>query len=187
MNKGLDSLIEATAKGLREKTDFACRWCKLFTEDCIKKLKAYAETGADCGNSCEYCDKFKWIIDRAKHYQEKLGIPWADILKSWEEKRDYWYLSYYQDCNQPEINSDKVRVFDTVEEMFESIGESKFRCPACGGVSTNPYKCNSGLEAEGKKCDWKVYGLFGDLGKGVFVFCKDKVYGETIFKPLSWE
>jgi len=29
--------------------------------------------------------------------------------------------------------------------------------------------------------------LFGDLGKGIFVFCKDKVAGETIFMPIAWE
>jgi len=70
MEKGLESLIEATVRGLREKTDFAGRWCEHFTEDCIGKLKAYAETGAVCGHNCEYCEKFRWAVDRAKHYQE---------------------------------------------------------------------------------------------------------------------
>ena len=187
MNKGLDSLIEATAKGLREKNDFASRWCEFFTEDCIDKLKAYAETGIDCGYTCEYCEKFKWVINRAKQYQEKLNIPWTDILKSWENDRNYWYLNYYQNANQPKIQSDKARVFESVDEMIKSIREKKFRCPACGGISTNPYECNSGIEVKGKKCNWKVYGFFGDLGKGVYVYCKDKLRGETIFMPVSWE
>ena len=65
----------------------------------------------------KYCDKFKWVIDRAKHYGEKLGIPWEDILDSWESHRDYWYMNYYQECNQPTILSGNVRVFDTVEDL----------------------------------------------------------------------
>lgn len=142
------------------------------------------------GKSCfhDYCNKFKWIIDRAKHYGEKLGLNWEDVLNSWEAGRDYWYMNYYQDSAQPEIKGDNVRVFDTVEAMLESIGPHQFRCPACGNISTNPYKCNSGLEmSKGKVCDWKVYGLFGDMGKGVFVYCKDKLAGEKIFMPIAWE
>lgn len=135
-----------------------------------------------------YCDKFKWVIDRAKHYGEKLGLNWQEVLNSWEVKRSYWYMNYYQDCNQPEINCDKVRVFENVEEMLKSIVEKEFRCPKCGGISKNPYSCDSGLEmSKGKICDWKVYGLFGDLGKGVFIYCKDKLRGERIFMPISWE
>ncbi len=67
------------------------------------------QSGRSEGCSCRYCKKFEWIIDRAKHYAEKLSLPWEDVLNSWEEKRDYWYMNYYQDCNQPEIKGDKVR------------------------------------------------------------------------------
>lgn len=137
-----------------------------------------------------YCDKFKWVIDRAKHYSEKLGIPWETILDSWEADRDYWYMNYYQDCKQPRIEEDgnRVRVFDTVDDLLSSVGKSGFRCPCCGGVSTSPYECNSGVvRSDGTVCDWKVYGLFGDLGKGVFVYCKDKVRGERMFMPIAWE
>jgi len=191
MNKGFKSLIETTVKGLREKTDFTGRWCENFTEECIDKLKDYAGKGTDCGKKCEYCDKFKWIINRAKHYGEKLNLNWEDILDSWEKDRRYWYLNYYQESNQPEIKGDKVKVFESVEDMLKSIGERKFRCPSCGGITTDPYKCNSGIKiGKGKNtkvCDWKVYGLFGDLGKGIYVYCKDKLKGQTIFIPISWE
>lgn len=141
------------------------------------------------GKSCfhAYCDKFKWTVDRAKHYAEKLGLDWMDVLTSWEENRTYWYMNYYQDANQPEIKGDDVRVFESVEEMKRAIGAMEFRCPACNGISTSPYACNSGVKVSGKVCDWKVYGLFGGLGKGVFVYCKDKLAGETIFMPVSWE
>lgn len=141
----------------------------------------------------KYCNQFKWVIDRANHYAEKLGIPAAEILDSWEKRRSYWYMNYYQDCNQPLIEADNVRVFNNVAEMLESIGENKFRCPLCGGVSTNPYECNSGVivskikDGKDGPCNWKVYGLFGDLGKGTFVYCKYELRGERIFMPLSWE
>lgn len=144
------------------------------------------KNGKDCCNA--FCDKFKWVIDRAKHYGEKLGLNWKNILDSWENQRNYWYMNYYQECNQPEIEGDNVRVFETVDEMLTSIGEKKFRCPMCGGISTNPYACNSGLEmSKGKICDWKAYGLLGTLGKGATVYCKDKLSGETFFMPVAWE
>jgi hypothetical protein len=142
------------------------------------------------GKSCfhDYCNKFKWVVDRAMHYAEKLGLDWEDVLIAWEANRSYWYMNYYQDSNQPEIKGDKVKVFETVADMLNSIGEKQFRCPSCGGITNSPYKCNSGLEmSKGKICNWNVGGLFGDLGKGIFVYCKDKLSGETIFMPLSWE
>lgn len=153
-------------------------------------VKKYTDTVCKRVSKCmhKYCDKFKWVLDRAKHYSEKTGLNWEDVLDSWENQRDYWYMNYYQEANQPQIINDNVRIFETVDEMMTSIGERKFRCPMCGGISTDPYVCNSGLEIEtGKICDWKAYGLFGTLGKGVTVYCKDKLRGEEIFMPVAWE
>lgn len=48
-------------------------------------------------------------------------------------------------------------------------------------------ECRGNIKDGGKVCDWKVYGLFGGLGKDVFVFCKDKLKGERMFMPLAWE
>jgi hypothetical protein len=129
-----------------------------------------------------------YLRNKLKEYSEKLNIPQDEILKSWESDRSYSAINYYQECNQPSINAEKVKVFETVDEMLKSFEDKNFRCPACGGVSSNPYKCNSGKEmSKDKICDWKVYGLFGDLGKGVYVYCKDKLKGETIFLPIAWE
>ena len=170
-------------------------------ESLVNKVKIDCDEGEGCFNpngcdqkfrrsikcSHKYCDKFKWIIDRAKHYAEKTGLNWEDILDSWEEDCNYWYMNYYQEAKQPLIKGDNVKVFDSVEDMMKSIKEYKFRCPACGGISTDPYECNSGVISDGNPCDWKVYGLFGDLGKGAYVYCKDKLKGENIFMPLAWE
>lgn len=141
----------------------------------------------------KYCDKFKWIIDRAEHYSEKTGISASNILDSWEERRGYWYMNYYQDSNQPRIDSDDVYVFDNLKAFQKKAKKSEYRCPCCGGVSTYPYECNSGKIVKNIKdgkdgpCNWKVYGLFTDLGKGVFIFLKDKCAGERIFKPIEFE
>ena len=129
-----------------------------------------------------------YLRNKLNEYSNALNIPQEEILKSWEDDRTYSAINYYQEVNQPSIKSDKVKVFETIEEMLQAVGEKKFRCPSCDGISTDPYSCNSGDEmSKGKTCDWKVYGLFGDLGKGTFIYIKDKLKGETIFTPISWE
>ena len=130
----------------------------------------------------DYRGKLKWILDRVEHYSEKTGASEVDILTSWENGRTYWYMNYYQDCNQPRIDSDYVRVFDTVDLFQESLGECpKFRCPRCSYESDNPYACSS------QGCDWRSDGLFGTMGKGVFIFVKSILKGEKLFKPIAWE
>jgi hypothetical protein len=129
----------------------------------------------------DYRGKLTWVIARANNYAEKTGIPAPDILDAWENGRDYWYMNYYQESNQPQIGGERVRVFDTVREMLASIGEPAFRCPMCNGISKSPYECSVA------PCDWKVYGLFRDCGKGIYVFVKEKVRGELMFMPIAWE
>ncbi len=142
----------------------------------------------------ERLKKLDFAVDRAKHYEEKTGIPAGEILTAWETRRSQWYMNYYQDANQPKIEGDSVRVFETKDELIESIGKDGFRCPHCNGVTRNPYECDSRvnlplLNSGGKAlaCNWRVYGLFGSLGKGVYVFVKAELTGENIFKPVAWE
>ncbi len=142
----------------------------------------------------DYRRKLNWVIERARHYAEKTGLTPEAILDAWEEKRSYWYMNYYQDCNQPKLDAAHVRVFQTVEEIFAAIGEPRFRCPYCKGVSTDPSSCNSGEQVElmnnGRglaTCNWTVGGLFRDLGKGVHLFCVEKMASQLIFMPIAWE
>lgn len=158
-------------------------------EKTIDKLKGLARDSWD-GEIGERraIELEKYLRTKLVEYSNALNISQEEILKSWEEDRTYSAINYYQEANQPSLKTDKVKVFETVEEMLQAVGGKKFRCPSCYGVSTNPYECNSGEEmSKGKKCDWKVYGLFGDLGKGTYVYIKDKSKGESIFTPLSWE
>lgn len=164
MGKGYEKLSHAVKKDCEERGGVFC------PDGCCK-----------CNQKCfhDYCNKFKWVIDRAKAYGEATGLNWEDILDSWEDDRSYWYMNYYQDCNQPEIKGGNVKVFDTMEDFRKAIGEMLFRCPSCGKIVTNPYEC--------KVCGWKVYGLFKNMGKGVFVYVKERLKGENIFMPISWE
>ena len=135
-----------------------------------------------------------WAVNRAKNWAEKVGITPEEVLDLWENGRTYWHVNYYQDANFPMLQENVVRLFDTQDDLLKAIGKPQFRCPACAGVSTSPYECDSGrpLErvkrgAKAKPCDWKVYGLFRDLGKGVTVFVKEKIRCERIFTPIAWE
>lgn len=128
----------------------------------------------------DYRGKLAWIIDRVNHYAEKTGVDAIDLLTAWESARNYWYMNYYQDANQPLIEGDRVMVFDSVEDAKASMVSPEFLCPSCEGVSTNPYECT--LDG----CDWKSYGLFGTAGKGATVFIKDKMEVEQIFMPVAW-
>ena len=179
----MERLLNDVIKGLEAKKDFRSRWCEHYTDKCKEYLKSYGDSQSDCGHNCEYCEKYKWAVDRAKHYEEKLGISWKEILKSWEDDRTYWFMNYYQDAEQPLIDSDNVFVFETVEELREKCGQ-QFICPCCKGISTDPYECNSGKKIGKKKiCDWKSYGLFQhDL---VFCYVKSMKKGTKIFMPVS--
>ena len=48
--------------------------------------------------------------------------------------------------------------------------------------------CDSGDEMSPVQvCDWKSYGLFGTLGKGVYVFVTDVTRGQAVFMSIAWE
>lgn len=178
----MERLLESVIKGLEAKTDFKSRWCEKFNENCKDYLYNYGNQKKDCGYSCENCDKYRWIIDRAKHYEEKLGISWKEILSSWEDDRHYWFMNYYNESDQPLIEGDDVFVFENLQELYEKCG-NEFICPACKGISTDPYECNSGKKIHGKCCDWKSYGLF-QFGLA-YVYVKSEKKGNKIFKPVK--
>lgn len=152
-----------------------------------KLLAAVERDEKQSPNFHDYRGKLDWIVARANHYAEKTGLSPEAILDSWEKDRSYWYMNYYQDANQPSIASDRVRVFETVADLLAAVGKTGFRCPNCGAVSKSPYTCDSGAKVAGKVCDWKVYGLFGHMGKGIAVFVKEKLTVENLFMPVAWE
>jgi hypothetical protein len=147
----------------------------------IDKLKAAVEKDQKKSpNFHDYYAKLDWVIERAKHYQSKTGVPYLEIINKWEENRDYWYMNYYQDSNQPLLTDENVHVFDTVEDFKKAVGTDGFYCPKCGNISKSPYDCLY------DKCDWKSYGFFKTMGKGVFVFIKNEMLGNEIFEPVKF-
>lgn len=129
----------------------------------------------------------KLLNKKLPHYSEKLNIPQEQILEAWERARNVTVPNWYQEANFPDLN--EVIVLDTLEQFKEKFPSHKSICPCCEGESSDYYECNSGLKVDGKICDWKVFGLFGDMGKGVRVFVKDKFMEHpkptTIFKPIE--
>jgi len=73
--------------------------------------------------SHKYCDKYKWVIERAKYYAQKIGRPYEEIIEIWEEDRSYWYMNYYQDNNQP-LNGRKMDI-EWIEKANERISVAK--------------------------------------------------------------
>lgn len=169
---------------------------KLQECEAFKRLELAVERDLARGtNSHDYRGCLQWIIDRVNQYAEATGVDPVEILTAWEKRRTYWYMNYYQECKQPKIDGGKVRVFDTKEDLFQSVGDLGFRCPNCHGVTPNPYECESGVMVKlinakrdkRERCNWKVYGLFGSLGKGINIFIKDGCHLESIFMPIAWE
>lgn len=90
----------------------------------------------------KYCDKFKWALDRADQYAKMLCVTRDEVLDAWEIRRNYWYMNYYQECNQPSLKGSHkvVKVEDWLQELRERFGPNsddwKFVCPSCGHVQS---------------------------------------------------
>lgn len=48
---------------------------------------------------------FNWVINRARHYAHVQQRPIEDVLNEWEERRNQWWVGYYQAANQPKLCS----------------------------------------------------------------------------------
>lgn len=151
--------------------------------------KCYDSWGGKTGEERK-ANVLKLLAKKLPMYSEKLGIPQVKILEAWEKARNVNTVNWYQEANFPDLG--EVIVLETLGEFKEKFPSHKSICPCCNGVSTDYYECNSAEIIDKKKnkvCDWKVFGLFGDMGKGVKVFVKDKFFESpkptTIFKPIE--
>lgn len=90
--------------------------------------------------SHRYCDKYKWVLDRAKHYNELTGKPVEKVIEAWENARTYWYMNYYQECNQPHLENNAFLFYDDWVDMlnkrFGSFSNWTFKCPNCGHIQS---------------------------------------------------
>jgi hypothetical protein len=130
----------------------------------------------------ERAESVKNILDtRLENYSQKTGISKDEILIAFEKKRNVNTVNFYQTANFPLLED--VFVFETLDDFKKKFPSGKTVCPSCGKESTDPYECSQ------PKCDWKVYGLLGDLGKGIKVIIKDRFLENpvpiNIFKPVE--
>jgi len=164
-------------------------------EAIIEKLKQLARDFRKCDGEKLATDLEAFIRKKVAEYSEKLGYSELEVLQAIESKRTYSAVNYYQESNFPSL--DEVAVFNNLEEFRQKYPSAKYRCPACEGITTNPYDCNSNLPKKSAKagskekgvCNWKSYGLFGTLGKGMRIAFKDNFLNEprieSIFMPVE--
>ncbi|MDO8654217.1 MAG: hypothetical protein Q7R66_18760 [Undibacterium sp.] len=134
-------------------------------------------------------DLIAFLNKTLANYSQVLGMSEDQIMVAIESKRDYSAINFYQNSKFPSLEN--VVVFESTEEVKGRYPSGKYRCPSCNGISTDPYVCNVAPASGKKQCDWKSYGLFGTLGKGLRVvvrstFLEHPVVHE-IFMPLEAE
>lgn len=146
---------------------------------------------ANLNDDKRFAKQLEWIRERVDHYSDILGFTQVELLEAFEKKRTYWAANYYQDSNFPLLD-DRVKIFETLNELMTTITSKQFICPACNQIQSNPYECKSGhKDKHGKVCDWKSYGLFGTAGKGFRFTIKEsfleKPMVDDIFMPIEFK
>ena len=148
--KGIESLTEAVKKDCSEGQGcFNPNGCnheftRMEPETNPALIKLGMTTCCRQVSKCahKYCDKFKWILDRAQQYANALDVSYYEVIQAWEEDRTYWYNNYYQECNQPSLNGNGrvIKLIDWMKELKARFGENpdnwKFVCPVCGHVQS---------------------------------------------------
>jgi len=210
MIKGIESLKEAVIKDCKVQGCFNENGCdhefyRSVPQSNPRLVDMGITTSTIAVSKCmhKYCDKYKWVIERAKHYAEKTGKTYEEILTIWENNRSYWYMNYYQDSKQPLLDGDNVIFYDDwLKELKARFGKDvkkwAFVCPACGHIQTaqdfidnkiediesKVYFSCIGRYAKGAGgCDWTLGGLLS-IHKHVVI--KDGV-AHPVFEMASVE
>ena len=116
MEKGIESLKASVMKDCQQYENcFSENGCTkeryaYLPEDDPKMLKYGLKTKCVSLTKCthDHCGKYKWALDRAKHYAEKTGKTVEEVITIWETDRSYWYMNYYQEANQPLLTSESI-------------------------------------------------------------------------------
>lgn len=156
--------------------------------EAYKKLKA--ELKRDVEREPKRKSSFRkplaFALRKCREYSKFLDLKPIEVLERMEEQRNYWFVNYYQESNFPKLDDKNIVVIKNIEEFKQRFPSHKYRCPACGSITTDCYECNSGKKMTGTKkvCDWKSYGLFTS---GFKVVCKEPFAVENIFRPIELE
>jgi len=147
-------------------------------EDIIEQARA--SWGGSVGD--KRAADVKEILDtRLENYSKVTGFTKEEILNALEKNRGVNTVNFYQASQLPLLED--VYVFETTKDLHKRFPSHKFICPSCGKESTDAYACTQ------DGCNWKVFGLFRDLGKGISTIVKDKFLEipvpQNIFKPIE--
>lgn len=124
-------------------------------------------------------------------YAAAFNVAEGKLLAALERSRTYQAASFYRRTNFPRL--DDVTLLDNMRDFKKRFPSGCFRCPVCGGVSTNPIRCNSNLEVgdEGGVCEGKSYGVDASAGRVMRVAFRegflDKPGVTEIFVPIELE
>lgn len=133
----------------------------------------------------------KTIIEICNEYAEFACKSPVEVFNAIENIRSCSYPNWYTRNKYPPIKD--IMTFEYTSDLFRQIDYEKgFRCPSCNGISKDPYTCDTGIVKNYRDvCDWKSWGLFGTLGKGlrftVFERFLSKPYVDEIFYPVCME
>ena len=160
-----------------------------------KKISKLVRSLRDERDVEEYSQKIEKIC---RFYGELFDIDPVEILLGMENNRKISIEGYYTESKFP-TNKKHFIVFEDEKDLRKQTRpEMGFRCPHCKGISKHPYICDSGVKlvlmnSNGKKetCNWKSFGLFGTLGKGMWftlksVWPSNPVIDES-FMPIAME
>jgi hypothetical protein len=123
----------------------------------------------------------KLISERVPEYAKATGKTELEFLNLYAKSRNCNYTNWFQSSRLPSLSD--VLIFNTADDFKKQFPSGKYLCPACGEATTDYQECNSGKKIKGVVCNWKVYGLFGGLGKEVRVILKDRI--EDFPRPVS--
>ncbi|UDM18871.1 hypothetical protein [Vogesella sp. XCS3] len=160
-------------------------------EQMIEQLKQQARDSWPGATGEERAAKIEdFLLKMLAEYSAVLNVPKADLLTAFEKNRTCTAINYYQEANFPSL--DGVNVLENLAEFQKRYPSREYRCPSCGGKSNNPYECDSGLNrTNGEACNWKSYGLFGTMGKGMRLTFRegfvDRPKVDEIFMPIEAE
>lgn len=154
----------------------------------IEKIKESSKN-FDSSQIKELEKEISRIIDT---YAPYFQVPPHVLLEALENKREISAPNFYSYSNFPNVYD--IAIFENHEALVKAVDSKGFRCPACKGISTDPYDCNTkiikGDFKDGKKreCNWKAYGLF----RAGFAFTLsdrflDNPLIDHIFIPVAFE
>ncbi len=131
MEKGIESFRDAVLQDTKEGencfNENGCdhEFTRIVPEENPELIKMGMTTCCIRVSKCshKYCDKYKWVLERANLYAEKTGKTPEEILTIWEKNRTYWYMNYYQDGKIPLPKNDFLTESDKIymEKMKGNI------------------------------------------------------------------